>query len=80
MNSQNKIYIGQGKKQNDTWFKSSICLDELIKYVSDRAVQPAKNGKTYINVNINIKDQLDQYGNDVSLVIDTYREDTRNAI
>jgi hypothetical protein len=35
--------------------------------------------KTYINLDINIKDQPDNFGNDVSLVIDTYREDQKLA-
>jgi hypothetical protein len=74
-----KQYIGNGKKKKDNWRKASICLDDLIKYVQDRAVQPANNGKTYINIDINDK-QPDQWGNDLSISIDTYREDTRNAI
>jgi len=77
MNS--KIYVGNGKKKKDNWLKASICLDDLMKYVSDRAVQQANNGKTYINLDINLKDQPDHFGNDVSISIDTYREDQRIA-
>ena len=78
MNS--KQYIGNGTQKKSDWIKASICLDDIMKYVSDRAVQPANNGKTYINVDINLKDKPDQWGKDVAISIDTYREDTRNAI
>ena len=33
------------------------------------------NGKKYIKVNINLKDEADQYGKDVSITVDTWKPD-----
>ena len=36
-------------------------------------------GKKYIKVNINIKDEVDQYGKDVSISVDTWKPDPEKA-
>jgi len=37
------------------------------------------NGKKYIKVNINIKDEVDQYGKDVSITVDTWKPDSEKS-
>lgn len=66
------IYIGNGKKQKDNWMKSSLCLSDIP---SEHIFE--YNGKKYVKVNINVKDQPDQYGKDVSITVDTWKPETQ---
>jgi hypothetical protein len=72
-----KIYVGNGKKRKDNWLTASVCLDDLIAYIDQAKKTPAKNGKTYINLNININDTPDQYNNDVAITINDYKPESR---
>ena len=68
MSEEKTIYCGNGQKKGDTWLKASICLDKI----------PAEHtfeyqGKKYVKVNINLRDQLDDYGNDVAISVDTWK-------
>jgi len=66
--SEKAIYIGNGKKQNETWLKSSLCLSDIPKeHVFEY------NGKKYLKVNINIKPEPDTYGKDVNITVDTWK-------
>ena len=67
--SEQKIYCGSGQTKNDGWLKVSICLSDLPK----EFITTAKNGKKYINLNINKKKEADQYGKDLSVSVDTYK-------
>ena len=74
MSDNKTIYIGNGVRKGDTWLTSSLCLTDI----------PAEhmfefNGKKYIKVNINIKDELDQYGKDVSISVDTWKPDAEKS-
>ena len=60
------IYCGGGKKQNDTWLKATINVEKFKDHISEF------KGTKFIKLNINIKDELDQYGKDVSISIDTW--------
>lgn len=72
--SEKTIYIGNGKKQKDNWLKSSICLDNIPKeHIFEY------KGKKYIKVNINIKDEIDNFGKDVSITVDTWRPEQKEA-
>jgi hypothetical protein len=67
---QKKIYIGNGVKKNEGWLTSSLCLTDIPKeHVFEY------QGKKYVKVNINVKDELDQYGKDVSVTVDTWKPD-----
>lgn len=72
MTEQKTIYIGNGKKQKDNWLKSSLCISDIPKEHTFEY-----NGKTYVKVNINVKDQPDQYGKDVSITVDTWKPDAQ---
>jgi hypothetical protein len=69
MNKENKkpIRVGNGKKRKDNWLTATICLDKLQEHLYDY------NGKQYVNLNINIREQPDQYGKDVELSINEYK-------
>lgn len=68
------IYAGNGRQVTGTYgtFRSvSICLSDLPK----EHITESKNGKKYIKLNINDKQEKDQYGNDVVATVDTWKPD-----
>lgn len=67
MNKEKKIYVGSGKKQSDNWLKATINLDKFEEHIQEY------NGHRFLKLNININDQPDQYGKDVSITIDTWQ-------
>ena len=75
MSEEKTIYCGNGQKKGDTWLTASICLDKI----------PAEHtfeyqGKKYVKVNINLRDQLDDYGNDVSISVDTWKPEKEGSV
>lgn len=66
-NKKEIIKIGNGKKRKENWITASICIDKLQPHIYEY------NGKQYVNININIKEQPDQYGKDVELSINDYK-------
>jgi hypothetical protein len=72
------IYCGSGKTKQGKFgefFSVSICLSDLPK----EHITTAKNGKKYINLNINRKKEPDQYGKDLSIAVDTWKPDPTKA-
>lgn len=67
MAENQKIRLGNGKKKNPTWLKASICIDDALQHAFEY------NGKKYIKVDINVFDQPNKYGKDVSITLDTYK-------
>lgn len=65
------IYCGSGKKQNDGWIKATINPEVLQEHIQEF------NGRTFVKLNINIKDEPDQYGKDVSISIDTWKPEPK---
>lgn len=69
--SDDKIYCGSGKKFKE-WSRSiSICLEDIPK----EHISKAKNGKTYINLNVVDKKEKDQYGKDVYVTVNTWKKE-----
>jgi hypothetical protein len=66
-----KIRIGSGKKRNPTWITASICLSEAHKHSYQY------NGKDYVSININISEQPNEYGKDVSISINDYKKEDK---
>jgi len=64
---EKKIYCGSGKKRNDTWISATINIDKIQEHIQEY------NGSKFIKVNINLKNEPDQYGKDVSISIDTWK-------
>jgi len=67
MKKEKTIYCGSGKKQNDNWIKATIKAEALEKYIQEF------KGHKFLKININIKDQADEYGKDVSISIDNWK-------
>ena len=66
------IYLGNGKKMKDNWRKSSICLSDIPKeHIFEY------KGKKYIKININDKEQADQFGKDLSISLDTFKPEEK---
>lgn len=66
MNNEKTTYVGSGKKQSDSWLKVTVNVDKIKDYVEEY------KGHKFVRLNINLKDQLDQYGKDVSISIDKW--------
>ncbi len=65
--SEKTIYCGSGKKQNETWLKATINIDKIKEHIEEY------KGHKFVRLNINIKDEVDQYGKDVSLSVDKWQ-------
>lgn len=68
MNQEKKIYVGSGKKKFDNLRSISICLEDLKDYAKQ-----SKNGKHYVDLNVSDKKEVDQYGKDIAVSIDTWK-------
>ncbi len=79
METQQTIYCGSGKAKDGKFgefFSISICLSDLPK----EHISEAKNGKKYINLNINRKKEPDQYGKDLSVQVDTWKPTPQGSV
>lgn len=76
--SQEKIYAGSGKIQSGQYgefYKISVCLDDIpVEHITT-----AKNGKRYVNLNVNKKKETDQYGKNLSVQVDTWKPEQSGA-
>lgn len=66
------IYCGSGKVMNPKWLKVTINPSKLADYIQEY------NGNKFIKLNINLKDEPDQYGKDVSISIDTWKPEPQS--
>lgn len=64
---EKKIYCGSGKKQNDTWMKATINMDKIQEHIEEF------KGTKFVRININIKEEADQFGKDVSITVDKWQ-------
>jgi hypothetical protein len=65
------LYVGSGKTMSDKWLKVTINPDKLKDYIEDY------KGNKFIRLSINIKDEVDQYGKDVSVSVDTWKPEEK---
>ncbi len=65
------VYCGSGKKQNETWIKATVNPEKMKEFIE------TYEGNKFIRLNINIKDQPDQFGKDVSISIDQWQPDEK---
>jgi hypothetical protein len=63
------IYCGSGKVMNDKWLKVTINPTKIADHIQEF------NGNKFIKLNINIKDEPDQYDKNVSISVDTWKPD-----
>lgn len=73
MEKQKKIYCGSGKKKSDTWFQITINPEKIKDYVQEY------NGSKFIKLNVNLKGDIDKYGKDIDVSIDTWKPDGAKA-
>ena len=67
---KDKIYCGSGKrKESDKgiWLKCTVNPEVLKKYIQEY------EGNKFVKLDINVYDEPNQFGKDVSITIDTYK-------
>jgi hypothetical protein len=69
METKPKIKLGNGKKRSASWITATICLTEAKNHTY------TYNGKEYFNINININDQPNDFGKDVSISLNDYKKE-----
>lgn len=74
MAQEKKIYCGSGKKKSDTWIQVTINPEKFGQYIQEY------NGNKFLKLNINIKKELDKFGKDVEVSIDTWKPDASKQI
>ena len=62
-----QIRLGSGKKINETFLSSSLCITDALEYAYEY------NGKQYIKLNISILKEPDQYGKDVKVTLNNFQ-------
>lgn len=72
--SNEKIYVGSGKKKFDNLRSVSVCLSDLQDHIFEY------NGKKYIKLNVSDKKEADQYGKDVAVSIDTWQPEQKPEV
>jgi hypothetical protein len=72
MDTKSKVKLGSGKKRNPTWMTSSFCITDAEAHAY------TYNGKKYVNLNINIFDEPDQYGKDLKITLNEYEKNAAN--
>jgi len=55
----------------------SICLSDIPK---DKMTKSEKNGKVYVNVNIYVNDEADQFGNDGSISVTQSKQEREQKV
>ena len=69
--SEKKVYCGSGKKQSETWFKATININKIKDHIEEF------KGHKFIRININIKDEIDQFNKDVAISIDKWQPEPK---
>lgn len=69
MNEKPKVRLGNGKKRSASWLTAAFCISDAETHAY------TYNGKKYVNVNVNIYDQPNEYGKDVAITLNEYKKD-----
>ena len=69
MEQKPKLRLGNGKKRNPTWMISSFCITDAEAHAYEY------NGKKYVNININLYDEPNQYGKDVAITLNEFEKE-----
>ena len=72
MSDKKTKYCGSGKKQNEKWIKATVNVAKIKDHIEEF------NGNKFVRLNINIKDEKDQYGKDVSISIDEWQPEEQS--
>ena len=68
------VYCGSGKTQNEKWLKATINVEKIKDHIEEF------KGHKFIRININIKEEKDQYGKDVSISIDKWEPEQKEQV
>ena len=68
MEAKPQVRLGSGKKRSASWMTGSLCVTDAEAHVY------TYNGKKYVNININIYDEPNQYGKDVAITLNHYEK------
>lgn len=74
MGKEKTVYCGSGKTQNEKWLKATINVDKIKNHIEEF------NGHRFIRININIKDEKDMYGKNVSISIDKWEPEQKEQV
>jgi hypothetical protein len=66
MENKKTNYCGSGRKQSNTWIKATINVDKIQDFIEEF------KGTKFVRININLREQSDQFGKDVSISIDEF--------
>jgi hypothetical protein len=72
--AEKAIYVGAGKKQNGHWIKATLKAEILNPEHWEEF-----KGNKFIKININLKDEVDKYGKDVSITLDKFKPETKTT-
>ena len=68
------VYCGSGKTQNDKWMKATINVEKIKDHIEEF------EGHRFVRININIKDEKDQFGKDVKITIDKWEPEQKEQV
>ena len=68
MEQKPKLRLGNGKKRSPSWMTSSFCITDAEAHAYEY------NGKKYVNININLYDEPNQYGKDVAITLNEFEK------
>ena len=74
MEKKPTIYCGGGNKRNENWLTVTVHIDKAKEHIFDF------KGNKYLKLNVNLKDQPDQFGKDVSLSVNTYEPEKKAEV
>jgi hypothetical protein len=69
------IYVGKGKTSK-FGIKVNLCINDIAEYAKAN-IQPAKDGKKYIRLDVNTMKAEDQYGNTHTVKVDTWKPEPK---
>ena len=74
MEKPKTIYCGGGKKMASDWINVTLHIDKIVDHVFEY------NGKKYLKLNVNVREEPDQYGKDVSLSVDQGKKEETEVV
>jgi len=68
------IYCGSGNKQNEKWITATINPDKIMDHIQEY------KGNRFVKLNININDEPNEFGKDVSITINTWQPNKKEPV
>jgi len=72
--SDKKVYCGSGKQQTNTWIKATVKTKVLMEYLQEY------KGAEFTKIDINLLNEPDKFGKDVSITVDTWKPEGNQEI